>query len=58
MLFVNTLSYALFAAGFAVTYWPTTATFTYGVMIVSAALICIYRAVKDCVHALEVRSAY
>lgn len=53
MLTVNSLCYGLFAVGFAVTYWPTTATYTYGVMILGAALICIYRAVKDCVHALE-----
>lgn len=55
MLTVNSLCYALFAVGFAVTYWPTTATYTYGFMIVGASLICIYRAVKDCVHALEAR---
>lgn len=55
MLTVNTFSYALFACGFAMTYWPTTATYTYGCMILSAAFICIYRAVKDCVHAWEVR---
>lgn len=55
MLVVNTMSYTLFATGFAVMYWPTTAVYTYGVMIVGAALICIYRAVKDCVHALEAR---
>lgn len=55
MLLVNTMSYALFAAGFAMTYWPTTATYTYGVTILGAAFICIYRAVKDCVHAWEVK---
>ena len=56
MLVVNALCYGLFAVGFAVTYWPTTATYTYGVMIQFAAMICIYRAVKDCVHALETRA--
>lgn len=55
MLIINSLCYALFALGFAVTYWPTTATYTYGVMIEGAALWCIYRAVKDCVHAWEAR---
>lgn len=55
MLAVNSLCYGLFAVGFAVTYWPTTATYTYGVMILGAAMICIYRAVKDCVHAWEAR---
>ena len=57
MLVVNSMCYGLFALGFALTYWPTTATFTYGVMILGAAFICIFRAVKDCVHAVEVYRA-
>lgn len=57
MLAVNALCYAALAVGFMAEYWPTSATFTYGFAMSSAAIICIYYAVKDCVHALEARRA-
>jgi hypothetical protein len=58
MLVINAMCYAVLAVGFMSEYWPTSATFTYGVGMCSAAVICIYFAVKDCVHALEVRNAH
>jgi hypothetical protein len=57
MLSVNSMCYGVLAVGFMSEYWPTSATFTYGGAMCSAALICLYYAVKDCVHALEVRNA-
>lgn len=57
MLIVNTACYTVLALGFGMSHWYTTAVYTYGFMINGAAMICIYRAVKDCVHALEIRRA-
>jgi len=57
MLVINSMCYAFLAVGFLTEYWPSSATFTYGGAMCSAALICIFYAVKDCVHALEVRNA-
>ena len=58
MLVINAMCYGAFGVGFMVEYWPTSATYTYGVAMPAAALICIFYAVKDCVHALEVRNAH
>lgn len=54
MTAVAIVPFALFAAGFAHTTPGATSVFTYGA-ISTAGLVCLYRAVKDGVHACIIR---
>jgi hypothetical protein len=58
MLVINTLCYSVFAYGFWTLDPYSTAVYTYGVFVGAEALICIYRAVVDCVHAITIRTSY
>lgn len=53
---LNLTAYVFFGVGFLLLDPSSTAVYSYTVMIGSAAAICFFRAVKDAVHALEVRA--